>query len=51
MNFARDFTETERGDLYPIIKKSGEISENVSGGIYSVSGSGSVCRLIGSVSP
>lgn len=45
MSFSKDFVNENRGDIYPIIEKSTEACEKVSGGKYSVKGD--VTRLIG----
>lgn len=51
MTFTSDFTDTERGDLYPIIKKDAGLTEYVRPAGYTVSGSGSVERLFCSFFP
>ncbi|MBR2650855.1 MAG: hypothetical protein IKD45_04275 [Clostridia bacterium] len=38
MTFTSDFTNTVRGDLYPLIKSEGNVTEHVAPGKYSVSG-------------
>lgn len=52
MTFTSSFTDTVRGDLYPIIEKDGEITENVSSSVYSVNTKGGfIERLMGSFFP
>ena len=50
MSFTSDFTSLERGDLYPIVRKSENVQEKVSDGKYilsSPSGKSEVCRILG----
>ncbi len=51
MTFTSDFTVTDRGDLYPLIASSGNITENVSPAGYKTVGNGYVERLLASFFP
>jgi len=52
MSFAKDFVTDKRGDLYPLVKSTGEFSEKAGGGEYSFSSDGgAAARLIGSHFP
>lgn len=52
MTFTSDFTNTVRGDLYPIIEKVGEVNESVCSSVYTVKANGgSVERLMGAFFP
>lgn len=50
MTFTSDFTDSERGNLYPLKAKSGDVTETVDGAGYSVSGDGYAVRLLGGFS-
>jgi len=49
MSFSKDFVNTNRGDLYPVINRSEQCRENVEHNCYQVQGS--VERLLGSFFP
>ncbi len=51
MTFTSDFTDSERGNLYPLKAKSGDVTETVDGAGYSVSGDGYAVRLLGGFFP
>lgn len=52
MDFSKDFIGCDRGDKYPVLKKSGDIKEKIKNGRYFfVSKNGSVTRLLGHFSP
>ena len=51
MTFTSDFTNTERGNLYPIIDTEGDITENVHSGVYSTTGNGFTERLMAEFFP
>ncbi len=52
MTFTSDFTNTVRGDLYPIISSVGDVTERVAGAAYTVlSKNGSIERLMSSFFP
>ncbi len=45
MSFTKDFVNEKRGDIYPVIKKTDDLSERICGGKYFAKGA--VTRLIG----
>ena len=45
MSFTKDFVNEKRGDIYPVIEKTGQSLEKICGGKYSAKGS--VTRLMG----
>ena len=47
MSLYTDWTVSKRGDPYPLVSKSGEISERVALTEYGASGDGSLSRLLG----
>ena len=51
MTFTSDFTVTDRGNLYPLIEKTGDMVEHVSPAGYTTLGEGSVERLLASFFP
>ena len=52
MPFSTDFVHAERGDPASLTEKTGDCTENVSAGIYTVTGEhGTVSRLIGAYAP
>ena len=52
MTFTSSFTDTVRGDLYPIIEKQGNVAENICSSVYSVnSNDGYIQRLMSSFFP
>ena len=50
MSFFKDFVNDTRGDLYPMLSKSGNADEYVESNRYGVR-AGSVCRIIGQFFP
>ncbi len=47
MTFTSDFIHADRGDLYPMLEKQGDVTEEVSGSAYYVRGTGRLLRLLG----